>query len=181
MRVDPYIAGIFFGDGCIYKRKDGAYCAWIDQADKNKVVLEREVIPRLTRMQLKPHFYRYHVAKGNVVKWRVLVYSKEFYMVMDEILRKATEYFKELSDMEATQFIAGLFDAEGTKTDRIVIYNRDINILSMVKWRLENLGIKNSHIYSFGSIYGLQIYRKPSVKKFLEIIPSCRLKAHLPG
>jgi len=87
MRVDPYIAGIFFGDGCIYKRKDGAYCAWIDQADKNKAVLEREVIPRLTRMQLKPHFYSYHVAKGNVVKWRVLVYSKEFYMVMDEILR----------------------------------------------------------------------------------------------
>jgi len=181
MWVDPYIAGLFFGDGCIYKRKDGTYRVWIDQADKNKEVLKHEAIPRLIRMQVKTHFYSYYSRKDGVMKWRILLYSKELYMVMREVFQKITEYFESLPDMEARQFIAGLFDAEGTKTDRIVIYNRNVDLLRLIKQKLEDFGIKNSYTYSFGPIYGLQIYRKSSVKKFLEVIPSYRLKAYLPG
>lgn len=100
---------------------------------------------------------------------------------MREIFQKITEYFNVLSDEDAVQFIAGLFDAEGTKTDKIVIYNQNFTLLKLVKQRLEDFGVKDSHIYTFGSVYGLQVYRKNSVKKFSEIIPSCRLKVRLSG
>ena len=181
MMIDPYIAGVFFGDGTTYKRKDGACCVWIDQTERNKKVLENGVMPRIKKMNIKAHLYRYYAKSDHTVKWRVLVYSKDFYMAIRNIAARVTEYFSELSDMEAIEFIAGLFDAEGTKTDRIVIYNRNLKLLNLIKERLEKLGIQNIYVYKFASVYGLQIYRKRSVKKFLERIPSTRLKARLPG
>ncbi|PUA32941.1 MAG: hypothetical protein B9J98_03390 [Candidatus Terraquivivens tikiterensis] len=181
MYIDPYIVGIFFGDGVTYKTKHGAYCVWIDQKDKNKGILESEVIPRLKKMGLKVYFYSYYAKADRTLKWRVLTYSKELYMAIRSISRRIAEYFSTLSDKDATQFIAGFFDAEGTKTDRIVIYNQNLELLKIVKQRLINLSIQNPHIYRFGSIYGLQIYCKRSVKKFLELIPSCRLKVRLSG
>ena len=181
MKADSYIVGVFFGDGTTYKSNHGAYCVWIDQTDKNKAVLECEVIPRLKKMRLKIYFYSYYAKADHVLKWRVLAYSKELYTTMRSTFKRITEYFNGLSDEDAIQFIAGLSDAEGTRTDRIVIYNQNLKLLELVKQKLENLGVQNSHIYKFGSVYGLQIYRKRYVKKFLDLIPSRRLKVRLSG
>ena len=181
MRIDPYIAGVFFGDGTTHKRKDGAYCVWIDQTDKNKIVLESEVIPRLRKMKFKTYFYSYYAKADYAVKWRVLIYSKELYLAMRNMFQRIAQYFSALSDEDAVQFIAGLFDAEGTRTDRIVIYNQNLELLEQIKHRLENSNVHNCQIYRFGPIHGLQIYRKNSVKKFCELIPSCRLKVRLSG
>ena len=179
--IDPYIAGVFFGDGTTYKRKDGTYCVWIDQVERNKRVLELGVMPRIRKMGLKAHLYQYYVKRDRTTKWRVLVYSKDFYIAIRNMFARITEYFSKLSDEEAVEFIAGLFDAEGTKTDRIVIYNQNLKLLNLIRERLEKLGIRNVYVYKFASVYGLQIYRKKFVKKFLEKVPSIRLKARLPG
>ena len=181
MRLDPYIAGLFYGDGCLYRRKDGAYCVWVDQTEKNKDILKQEALSRLKKMRIKFHFYSYYAKRDGVRKWRILIYSKELYMLLREVFQRITEYFENLPDTKARQFIAALFDAEGTKTDRIVIYNQNVDLLKRISIKLDSLGIKDSHIYSFGQIYGLQIYRKSSLNKFLRLIPSHRLKAHLPG
>ena len=181
MNVDPYIVGVFFGDGSTYKSNRGAYCVWIDQTEKNKAVLECEVVPRLKKMGFKVYFYSYYAKADHVFKWRVLTYSKELYTMMRSTFKDITGYFNLLSDGDAIQFIAGFSDAEGTRTDRIVIYNQNLKLLELIKRRLENLGVQNSHIYKFGSVYGLQIYRKRSVKKFLDLIPSRRLKVCLSG
>lgn len=76
MKIDPYIAGLFFGDGTIYKRRDGAYCVWIDQTNKNKIVLECELIPRLTKMGIKLYFYSYYAKADSILKWRVSCIQK---------------------------------------------------------------------------------------------------------
>ena len=90
--------------------------------------------------------------KDGVRKWRLLIYSKELFVLLQEVFQRIPEYFENLSDTEARQFIAALFDAEGTKTDRIVIYNQNVDLLKRISIKLESLGIKDSHIYSFGKV-----------------------------
>ena len=79
--------------------------------------------------------------------------------------------------MNPNPYLAGLFDAEGTITDRLVFYNKNKELLDMVKERLDALGIK-SNLYKFGKVYGIQLYRKEYVAKFRALIPSFRLKVH---
>ena len=85
------------------------------------MVLEIKVVPRLKRMGLKVLFYSYYAKSDHVWKWCALVYSKELYTAVQKLTEKVAKYFDSLQDEDAKQFIAGLFDAEGTKTDRIVI------------------------------------------------------------
>lgn len=84
------------------------------------------------------------------------------------------KYVEQLSDDELKGFVAGLFDAEGTITDRLV-YNGNKELHVMIKERLDLIGIK-SNLYKFGKVYGLQLYRKKYVEKFRMLIPSFRLK-----
>ena len=68
-------------------------------------------------------------------------------------------------------------DAEGTVTDRVVIYNKDIELLKSIQKKLNELGITGSHIYKFGVIHGLQIYRRQSLKIFVGEIPAVKLQS----
>ena len=179
-RNEAYIMGLFYGDGTTYKTKKGAYQVWIDQSDKNKDILEYVAIPKLRLMNGKLFFYQFIDRRHRLKKWRLALYSKTFFDRLRKVKQDPLGYLKTLNDDEVRYFIAGLFDAEGTKTDRLVIYNRNLELLQEIGRRLSNFDI-HSKIYKFGSIYGLQIHRKNSVKIFLEIIPSYRLTASSPG
>jgi hypothetical protein len=181
MKIHPYLVGVLFGDGTSYKGIQGAYAVWIDQTDRNRAILESEVVPRFRRMGFRVYFYKYYARSDRTFKWRALVYSKELYTTIRETTGRITEYFNSLSDKDARRFIAGFFDAEGTMTDRIVMYNQHLRLLQAMKTRLGNLGVRYAYIYRFGSVYGLQIYRKESQRRFLELVPSHRLKVYLPG
>ncbi len=175
MRVDPYLVGILFGDGSTSKRKDGAYAVWVDQTERNKEIIEH-TIPRLQQLGYKVYSYRYYAKSDKVWKYRALVYSKELYLDLRTKFEHITTYVGELSDDEARSFIAGVMDAEGTVTDRVVIYNGNKALLEAIQQRLEFLGVTYSHIYKYSTIHGLQIYRRDSLRRFIKAIPSVKLK-----
>ena len=176
MYLDPYLVGIIRGDGSVSERRDGAYAVWVDQAEKNRKIIE-EVKTRFQRLGLKTYFYRYYAKRDKAWKYRALVYSKELYSHLKSAFRNIETYISELSDEEAKLFIAGVLDAEGTVTDRIVIYNKSVVLLRAIRNRLEGLGILNSHIYKFGVVHGLQIYRRRSLKSMVGEIPAVKLRS----
>jgi hypothetical protein len=178
MKLDPYLVGIIRGDGSASKRKDGAYAVWVDQAEKNRKIIE-EVKLRFERLGLKVFFYRYYSKHDQAYKYRALVYSKELFMRLKSVFRNIRAYIDKLSDEEAKQFIAGITDAEGTVTDRIVIYNKNMVLLRAVQQKLNKLGILNSHIYKFGVVHGLQIYRRESLKRFVGEIPAVKVSSKM--
>ncbi len=175
MKPTPYIAGILFGDGTSHKAANGAYSVWIDQVDKE--ILKQNVVPQLETLGSKVHFYSYFAKADNVQKWRALVHSKTIYLWFKKLKQNPSNYVEQLSNKEMKEFVAGLFDAEGTITDRLVFYNKNKELLDMVKERLDALGIR-SNLYKFGKVYGIQLYRKEYVEKFRASIPSFRLKVH---
>ena len=176
MKLDPYLVGIIRGDGSVSKRKDGAYAVWVDQAEKNRRIIE-EVKVRFERLGLKVFFYRYYSKQDQAYKFRALVYSKELFMRLKSVFRNIRAYIDKLSNEEAKQFIAGVLDAEGTVTDRVVIYNKSTTLLKAIQDRLNKLGILNSHIYKFGVVHGLQIYRRRSLKSLVGEIPAVKLRS----
>ena len=177
MNIDPYLVGFLRGDGSVSKRKDGAYAVWVDQAEKNRDIFEKAVLPRFERLGPKVYSYRYYAKKDKTYKHRALVYSKELYTELRKIFRDIKSYIDGLSDRQAKQFIAGVMDAEGTVTDRVVIYNKDTKLLRLIQQRLDKLGVTNSHIYKFGVVHGLQIYRRASLKRLVGEIPSVKLRS----
>jgi LAGLIDADG-like domain len=176
MHLDPYLVGVIRGDGSVSKRKDGAYAVWVDQATKNRKIIE-EVKLRFQHLGLKTFFYKYYSKQDKAWKHRALVYSKELFMRLKSVFRKIRAYIDSLSDEEAKQFIAGVLDAEGTVTDRVVIYNKSMVLLRAIQTKLEKLGISNSHIYKFGVVHGLQIYRRQSLKRLVGEIPAVKLRS----
>ena len=162
MKLDPYLVGVIRGDGSASKRKDGAYAVWVDQAAKNHKII------------LKVFFYRYYSKQDKAWKYRALVYSKELYLLLKSVFRNIRAYVEKLSDEEAKQFIAGVLDAEGTVTARVVIYNKSMVLLRAIQEKLDKLGIFHSHVYKFGVVHGLQIYRRRSLKSLVGEIPAVK-------
>jgi hypothetical protein len=177
LNIDPYLVGFLRGDGSTSKRKDGAYAVWVDQAEKNRDIFEQGVLPRFEHLGPKVYSYRYYAKKDKTYKLRALVYSKELYTELRKIFRDIESYIKSLSETEVKEFIAGVMDAEGTFTDRVVIYNKDTNLLRLIQKKLDKLGVTNSHIYKFGVVHGLQIYRRASLKRLVGEIPSVKLRS----
>ena len=175
MRLDPCLVGMIRGDGSASKRKDGAYAVWVDQAEKNRKIIE-EVRLRFQRLGFKVFFYRYYARQDKAWKWRALAYSKELFTCLKSVFRNIKAYIEGLSDEEAKQFIAGVLDAEGTVTDRVVIYNKSMVLLRAIQEKLDKLGILHSHIYTFGVVHGLQIYRRGSLKSLVGEIPAVKLR-----
>ena len=96
----------------------------MDQTEKNKDILKQEALSRLKKMRIKFHFSSYYVKRGGVRKWRILIYSKELYIPLREVLQRITEYFENLPDTEARQFIA-LFSTQKVQ--------KQIGLLSIIK------------------------------------------------
>ena len=178
MKPTPYLAGILFGDGTSHKGANGAYSVWIDQNDKE--ILQQNVVPQLESLGPKVHYYSYFAKADNMRKWRALIHSKKIYLWFKKLKQNPGKYVEQLSNKELKEFVAGLFDAEGTITDRLVFYNRNKELLGKIKERLDAIGIK-SNLYKFGKVYGIQLYRKEYVEKFHALIQSFRLKVHSAG
>lgn len=70
-----------------------------------------------------------------------MTYSKNLYLKLEKIQKGPIKYFEKLSRKEKMKFIGGLFDAETTVTDRLVIYNSNKKLLRAFKRFLEELGI----------------------------------------
>jgi hypothetical protein len=178
MDVDPYLVGILYGDGSISKRKDGAYAIWIDQAEINKQIIYTEVVPRMQKLGHKVFAYKYYAKKDKTWKHRALVYSKQIYEFLRETFADISAYIRGLTDDEARSFIAGLLDAEGTVTDRVVIYNGDRKLLKAVRAKLVAMGFDNVYIYKYGTVEGIQIYKRSVLKKLFREIPSLKLRSN---
>ena len=167
MKITPYLAGVLFGDGTINKGKNRAYAVWIDQHKRNSKVIKR-VVSEFKNIGLKVYDYEF------LNKERALVYSKEIFLEFSYIRKNIGKYFKSLSTRNKWEFISGIFDAEGTVTDRIVIYNNNTQILKEIKNFLEEQKIV-CYIYKFGKTFGLQIYQRNSVGIFKMRVNSVRI------
>ena len=98
-------------------------------------------------------------------------------MRLKSVFRNLRAYIDGLTDEEAKQFIAGVLDAEGTVTDRVVVYNKNMVLLRAIQSKLDKLGIFHSHIYKFGVVHGLQIYRRESLESIVDEIPAVILRS----
>lgn len=98
---------------------------------------------------------------------QAFVSAKRLFEDFGNVRDNPAKYFAELSPKDKKKFVAGFFDAEGTATDRLVLYNGDLGLLEEIKSFLESLG-SVCYIYRFGKIWGIQIYQKESVKIFLK-------------
>ena len=174
--MDKYVVGLLFGDGVAHRNKrNRSYAIWIDQHVKNLDILEE-----LKRIFIKNKikFYWYKVPDNKI---RIFSYSKDKYLEIKGVKENSSSFFKKLSNIQKKKFIAGLFDAEGTVTDRLVTYNKDKKLLEEIKKFLETLGII-SYIYKFSKVFGLQIYRKIHIQIFKKHIKSVKLsRAIQPG
>jgi|SRR3989344_2992519 len=167
--MDEYVAGLLFGDGVAHRnKKNRSYGIWIDQHKKNKDILE-ELKRIFTNDKIK--FYWYNVPDNKI---RILSYSKEKFLELKGVKENPLDYFIKLNDKGKKKFIGGFFDAEGTITDRLVIYNKDKKLLEEIQKFLETLGVI-SHIYKFPNVSGLQIYRKIHIQIFKKNIKSVKL------
>ena len=174
MNIDPYLVGVLYGDGSISKRKDGAYAVWIDQVKRNRDIIER-VKSQFKQLGLKVFAYRYYAKADHTFKYRALVYSKKLFLELRKIFKDISNYTKKLAAGAVKSFIAGFLDAEGTVTDRVVIYNKNLELLQTIQDRLTRMDIPNVYIYKFGVVEGLQIYRMNSLRKLVKEIPSVKL------
>lgn len=155
MKQNPYLAGVLYGDGTCHHGKNRAYAVWIDQIDRNKFILDR-VVNELENLELKVHYYSHQN------KFRALVYSKDFYNKFSLLRKNVVSFFESLTVNQKLEFISGFFDAEGTITDRLVLYNGNLKLLKSIKRFFDSIDVI-SYIYRYGKIYGIQIYRKKSL------------------
>ena len=119
----------------------------------------------------KYKIYRYKVPQNKI---RVLTYSKSLFLEFEKLRKDPVAFFEKLSKPKKLKFVAGFFDAEGTYTDRIVIYNSRLELLKSVQSFLTTIGIFPT-IYKFGKISGLQLYKKIYVEKFKKDINSVKI------
>jgi len=172
--MNAYVLGLLAGDGTRYSDKKGRYMVWIDQHIKNSKMLQKfETI--MKNLGFKVFVYR---IPGN--KIRAQIYSKEVFLKFENLMKNIEKAFDSLSDSEKLDFIAGFFDAEGTITDRLVIYNKNLELLNKIKAFLEKLGIV-CYVYKFGKVFGIQIYRKDSIRIFKDKVKSSVKLSLLPG
>jgi hypothetical protein len=166
--MNAYLAGLLYGDGTRNKGKNRAFAVWIDQNNKNKSIVE-EATKKFREHGLNVHQY------GFLDKTRSLVYSKKFYIEFGDLRKGPIDFFIKLAKLDKWKFVSGFFDAEGTVTDRIVIYNGNREFLEVVSNFLKSEGIC-CHIYKFGKIYGIQVYKRASIETLKKKLCGIKLK-----
>lgn len=153
--MNAYLLGLLAGDGARYLGKNGRYMVWIDQQERNIKILERA---KTILESLGFNVFFYPVPDN---KKRVAVYSKKLFLEFEKMMENLADSFESLNQEDKKEFVSGFLDAEGTVTDRIVIYNSNIKLLESIKKFLENLGVV-CYIYRFGKIFGIQVYQSNS-------------------
>ena len=171
-----YLAGFLYGDGTCYHNPsvNRAYAVWIDQIEKNTYLLEyiRQHLGNFSRV----HNYQYKSPDG--LKTRMLVYNKNLFFQFKKLREEPIEFFNNLDTEEKFNFLSGLLDADGTITDRIVIYASNKNLLLNFKQFLDNHEVI-SYVYKYSSIFGLQIYRKQSIEALKDKMISIKFRTKI--
>ncbi|NOX71108.1 MAG: hypothetical protein GXO64_00195 [Candidatus Micrarchaeota archaeon] len=168
--MSPYLVGLLFGDGTSnFGKKNKAYAVWIDQHERNSKIAEKAK-SEFENIGLNVHYYTY------LNKVRAMVYSKSIFHEFNEIRKEPVKYFKSLGKKKKFEFISGFFDAEGIVTDRLVLYNGNKKLLEAIKVFLELSIEVTGHVYRYGKIHGLQIYRRSDIKKFILKTNSIKIK-----
>lgn len=171
--MEAYLAGLLMGDGTRHLAKNGSYTVWIDQHKRNIHILNKAV-------EIMRHDgFNVFVYKVPDNKFRAFVSAKRLFLDFGNIRDNPAKYFATLSLKDKKKFVSGFFDAEGTVTDRLVLYNGDLKLLKEIKNFLSSLGMV-CYIYRFGKIWGVQIYQKKSVEIFLKEM-KCIKTSRLPG
>lgn len=168
-----YLAGFLYGDGTCYHNPsvNRAYSVSIDQIASNTHLLKH--VKRYLENFSKVHEYQFKSPDG--LKTRVLVYNKNLFVQFKKLRKEPIKFFNNLDIEEKFNFLSGLLDADGTITDRIVIYASNENLLLSFRKFLDNYGVI-SYVYKFGSIFGLQIYRKQSIETLKEKLMSVKFR-----
>jgi len=167
--MNTYEVGLLFGDGVAYRsKKNRSYAIWIDQHERNVDILKN--LKKILTKQ-KVNFCWYKVPDNKI---RVLFYSKKECLMLKAVKENPKKFFRTLNSKEKKQFIGGFFDAEGTVTDRLVVYNQNKDLLEEIQKFLKELKI-TSYIYKFGRVYGLQIYKRIHIQIFIRSIKSVKL------
>ena len=162
-----YLLGALYGDGTSYKNKaNQAYVVTIDQ--KKKDWLKGHVKPLVEKLGFRPTFYSFMT--GDYKKWRLTMYSKSLFETFRAMKKDVLLYVESLGRSEFLQFVAGLFDTEGSITDRINIYNKNKELLDLIVLRLSEINI-SAKVYRYGKVHGIYIYRKAEVQKFFDHVP----------
>lgn len=159
-----YLAGFLYGDGtCYHNPANRSYSVWIDQIESNTYLLKyaRGYLGRFSKV----HEYQYKSPGG--LKTRILVHNKNLFIQFKKLREEPIKFFNRLSKEEKINFISGLLDADGTITDRIVIYASNENLLKRFEQFLKNYEVVGN-VYKFGSISGLQIYSKKSINALIK-------------
>ncbi len=170
--MDPYIAGMLYGDGTKFHGTNRAYAVTVDQHVKNSDISDF-LKKKLQQSKFNVHDYRFKFGKTHMR--RILVYSKGLFHEFETMRRDSVRFFESLERREKSKFIGGFFDAEGTVTDRLVLYNQDLRLLKSVQKFLKQNEIP-SYIYKFGKVYGVQIYRKGDIRNFRILVSCVKLK-----
>lgn len=165
--MSPYLAGLLFGDGTSHLGKNGAYAVWIDQHERNSKIVLR-VVKELESIGLNVHHY------GFLNKKRAMVYSKAMFIEFRRMRSNPKEFFRNLKIKDKFEFFSGFFDAEGTVTDRLVVYNGELDLLDEMQRFLEKNKI-HGHIYRYGKIFGIQIYKRESIARLRELTDSTKI------
>lgn len=167
--MTPYLVGLLFGDGTSnYGKKNNAYAVWIDQHERN-IEIAKKAKDEFEKIGLNVHYYTF------LNKVRAMVYSKATFIEFREIRNNTLGYFESLNEKERFEFISGFFDAEGTVTDRIVLYNGDKELLIAIKDFLFKVLEVVGHVYRYGKIHGLQIYRRNDIQKLIPKMISIKI------
>ncbi len=171
--IDPYVAGMLYGDGTQFKGSNRAYAVWVDQDSVRNKDVAKFIASKLRELKFNVHAYGFTFGSANMK--RVLVYSKDLFQEFANLRKSPVKFFENLNNKNKAEFIGGFFDAEGTITDRLVFYNENVRLLKTMQKFLQQKGIK-SYVYKFGKVSGVQIYRKADVAKFRKLISCVKLK-----
>ena len=162
---------MLYGDGTKFLGKNRAYAVTVDQHIKNKDISDF-LKKKLKESEFNVHDYDFKFGKTHMR--RIMVYSKKLFIEFENMRKNSVRFFVNLSSKDKRNFIGGFFDAEGTITDRLVVYNMDLKLLKAIQKFLKQKKIL-SYIYRFGKVYGVQIYKKEDVKKFRKLINCVKL------
>lgn len=166
--------GLLFGDGTSHYGKNKAYAVWIDQHQNNSYIIDR-AYKEFRKLGLNVHRYKF------LNKERAMVYSKQLFQKFRGVKSNPVAYFRGLSDKEKILFISGFFDAEGTITDRIVLYNSNTSLLRAIQKFWLKLGIEG-YLYRYGKIHGIQVYRRSQIARLVKNMKSEKvLRSVLPS
>lgn len=177
-----YILGLIKGDGCVY-RNQRSFRISLESVDKQ---IADNLIRSLIKIGLNPFVGKIKPSNGisKLERYRVLANSKIFY-----------EWYRNLSNKDLKiglvtkrsmiGFVRGFYEAEGSLTKSrnslvISIYNTNLDLLLLVKYFLEKLGIsfrlngpyKNNGLGGCSSkpIYRIITSSRGRVLSFLELI-----------